>query len=144
MKAIEKTLAQRRFDEIILSTLPPGISLWLAWDLPHRVRARTDVPLTVITSRSGRRRRTTPYAERRRDDALASKCFKQCVGCPKGGCVMPAGLRSVELVQRFADALVRSIWRWVFGWLYTPGRSGYGATVVAHRRNLRGRCELGQ
>jgi len=52
MKAIEKTLAQRRFDEIILSTLPPGISRWLAWDLPHRVRARTDVPLTVITSRS--------------------------------------------------------------------------------------------
>jgi hypothetical protein len=51
MKAIEKTLAQRRFDEIILSTLPPGISRWLAWDLPHRVRTRTDVPLTVITSR---------------------------------------------------------------------------------------------
>jgi hypothetical protein len=26
MKAIEKTFAKRRFDEIILSTLPPGIS----------------------------------------------------------------------------------------------------------------------
>jgi MFS transporter, DHA1 family, multidrug resistance protein len=52
MKAIEKALAQRRFDEIILSTLPPGISRWLAWDLPHHVRAKTDVPLTVITSRS--------------------------------------------------------------------------------------------
>ena len=50
MKAIEKTLAQKRFDEIILSTLPPGISRWLAWDLPHRVRRRTDVPLTVITA----------------------------------------------------------------------------------------------
>jgi hypothetical protein len=25
-----KTLAQRRFDEIILSTLPPGISRWFA------------------------------------------------------------------------------------------------------------------
>jgi hypothetical protein len=50
MKAIEKCLAQRRFDEIILSTLPPGISRWLAWDLPHRVRRRTDVPLTVITA----------------------------------------------------------------------------------------------
>jgi hypothetical protein len=50
MKAIEKTLAQRRFDEIILSTLPPGISRWLAWDLPHRVRRRTDVPLTVIAA----------------------------------------------------------------------------------------------
>jgi hypothetical protein len=50
MKAIDKTLAQRRFDEIILSTLPPGISRWLAWDLPHRIRRRSDVPLTVITA----------------------------------------------------------------------------------------------
>ena len=48
MKAIEETLAQRQFDEIILSTMPPAISRWLAWDLPHRVRRRTDVPLTVI------------------------------------------------------------------------------------------------
>ena len=48
MKAIEMTLAQRRFDEILLSTLPPGISRWLAWDLPHRLRRKTSVPLTVI------------------------------------------------------------------------------------------------
>jgi hypothetical protein len=60
MKAIEKTLAQRRFDEIILSTLPPGISRWLAWDLPHRIRARTDVPLTVITSRIRAGERSRP------------------------------------------------------------------------------------
>jgi MFS transporter, DHA1 family, multidrug resistance protein len=51
MKAIEKTLTQWRFDEIILSTLPPGISRWLAWDLPHRVRRKTSVPLTVIPHR---------------------------------------------------------------------------------------------
>jgi hypothetical protein len=50
MKAIEKTLAQQQFDEIILSTLPPGASRWLALDLPHRVRRRTDVPLTVLTT----------------------------------------------------------------------------------------------
>ena len=49
MKAIEMTLAQRRFDEILLSTLPPGISRWLAWDLPHRLRRKTSVPLSVIT-----------------------------------------------------------------------------------------------
>src|SRR6476469_2692588 len=30
VKAIENTLPQRAFDEIILSTLPPGISRWLA------------------------------------------------------------------------------------------------------------------
>jgi MFS transporter, DHA1 family, multidrug resistance protein len=62
MKAIEETLAQRRFDEIILSTLPPGISRWLAWDLPHRVRRRTDVPLTVIAAPSSISERSRPLA----------------------------------------------------------------------------------
>ena len=50
MKAIAKAVAQRRFDEIILSTLPPGVSRWLAMDLPHRVRRKFHVPLTVITA----------------------------------------------------------------------------------------------
>jgi nucleotide-binding universal stress UspA family protein len=49
MVAIEKAVAQRQFDEIILSTLAPGISRWLAMDLPHRVRRKITVPLTVIT-----------------------------------------------------------------------------------------------
>jgi GABA permease len=50
MKAIAKAVAQRRFDEIILSTLPPGVSRWLALDLPHRVKRKFHVPLTVITA----------------------------------------------------------------------------------------------
>jgi hypothetical protein len=50
MAAIEQAVAQRQFDEIILSTLPPGISRWLAMDLPHRVRRKIDIPLTVITA----------------------------------------------------------------------------------------------
>jgi hypothetical protein len=50
MKAIESAVAQRRFDEIILSTLPPGLSRWLALDLPHRVKRKISVPLTVITA----------------------------------------------------------------------------------------------
>ena len=49
--AIEKAVAEQKFDEIILSTLPPGASRWLALDLPHRVRRKVDVPLTVITAR---------------------------------------------------------------------------------------------
>ena len=53
LRAIKNVLATRGFDEIILSTLPPGISRWLAWDLPRRLRRRTDVPLTVITTRDG-------------------------------------------------------------------------------------------
>ena len=51
MVAIENAVAEQQFDEIILSTLPPGISRWLALDLPHRVRRKFDVPLTVITAR---------------------------------------------------------------------------------------------
>jgi hypothetical protein len=50
MKAIDNAIARQRFDEIILSTLPPGISRWLSWDLPRRIRRRTDIPLTVVTS----------------------------------------------------------------------------------------------
>jgi hypothetical protein len=50
MKAIENAVAQQRFDEIILSTLPPRVSRWLALDLPHRVKRKIDVPLTVITA----------------------------------------------------------------------------------------------
>jgi GABA permease len=50
MKAIEKAVEQRRFDEIILSTLPPGVSRWLALDLPRRIKRKFHVPLTVITA----------------------------------------------------------------------------------------------
>lgn len=50
MVAIEKAVAQQQFDEIILSTLPPGVSRWLAMDLPHRVRRKTNLPLAVIPS----------------------------------------------------------------------------------------------
>jgi hypothetical protein len=32
-KAVRTALAQRSFDEIILSTLPPSVSRWLACDL---------------------------------------------------------------------------------------------------------------
>ena len=48
--AIEKALAEQELDEVILSTLPPGISRWLALDLPHRVKRRCGLPLTVISA----------------------------------------------------------------------------------------------
>ena len=39
------------FNEIILSTLPPGISRWLRQDLPHRIQRTWAVPLTVVVAR---------------------------------------------------------------------------------------------
>ena len=35
-------------DELILSTLPAGISRWLGMDLPKRLTRITDVPITVV------------------------------------------------------------------------------------------------
>jgi hypothetical protein len=36
------------FDEIILSTLPPGTSRWLKQDLPHRLERRYGIPVTHV------------------------------------------------------------------------------------------------
>jgi hypothetical protein len=36
------------FDEIILSTLPPGASRWLKQDLPHRLERRYGIPVTHV------------------------------------------------------------------------------------------------
>ena len=41
-------LRRERFDEVILSTLPPGISRWLRLDLISRVERAVDVPVTHV------------------------------------------------------------------------------------------------
>ena len=38
------------FDEIILSTLPPGLSRWLRGDLPHRIHRAFNLPLSTVTA----------------------------------------------------------------------------------------------
>jgi len=40
------------FDEIIVSTLPPGVSRWLRQDLPHRISRTFELPTTTITVRA--------------------------------------------------------------------------------------------
>jgi hypothetical protein len=48
MDAIEELLHDRgEFDELIISTLPPGVSRWLHADLPHRVR-HLGLPVTMV------------------------------------------------------------------------------------------------
>jgi hypothetical protein len=46
LTAIADALRDEEFDEIVLSTLPPGSSRWLAQDLPRRVRRISSLPLT--------------------------------------------------------------------------------------------------
>jgi hypothetical protein len=52
MDAIEETLHDGDFDEIILSTLPRPVSRWLHLDLPHRV-AHLGLPLTTVVAQEG-------------------------------------------------------------------------------------------
>ena len=49
MDAIEETLRDADFDEIILFTAPHRIERWLHVDLPHRV-AHLGLPVTTVTS----------------------------------------------------------------------------------------------
>jgi hypothetical protein len=46
--AIEDALRKDEFDEVILSTLPPGMSRWLKLDLPHRVERSCNLPVTHL------------------------------------------------------------------------------------------------
>lgn len=39
-----------RFDEILLFTLPPGLSRWLRQDLPHRAQRRFGIPVTHVVA----------------------------------------------------------------------------------------------
>jgi len=48
LRAISDLLGRRQFDEIILSTLPPGLSRWLRWDLPARVQRKFRLPVTHV------------------------------------------------------------------------------------------------
>lgn len=53
MKAIQEVLDRRSYDEIIVSTLPSGVSRWLRQDLPHKVERKFHLPVTVVTAGQG-------------------------------------------------------------------------------------------
>jgi hypothetical protein len=61
MDAIEETLHEEDFDEIILSTLPPHASRWLHMDLPSRV-AHLGLPLTLVVAEELRPSQAGPAA----------------------------------------------------------------------------------
>jgi hypothetical protein len=48
--AVQDEVNFTEYDEIIVSTLPGGISKWLKLDLPHRVERVTGKPVTHVTA----------------------------------------------------------------------------------------------
>lgn len=52
LEATREVLERQSFDEVIVSTLPSGLSRWLKMDLPHRVARLTDAPVTTVEAES--------------------------------------------------------------------------------------------
>jgi hypothetical protein len=46
--AVQDAMRARHVDEVILSTLPVGISRWLGQDVPSRLRGAVRVPVAVV------------------------------------------------------------------------------------------------
>jgi hypothetical protein len=51
LDAMAKTLTDRRFDEIIMATLPRRVSRWLGADLPRQAERRFQLPVTTIVTK---------------------------------------------------------------------------------------------
>jgi hypothetical protein len=50
LAAAGDVLGSEKFDEVVVSTLPRGVSRWLRLSLPHRLRRLTDLPVTHVTA----------------------------------------------------------------------------------------------
>lgn len=50
VEAAEGGVRGRDVDEIILSTLPPGISRWIGQNVPSRLKGAVTVQVTVMTT----------------------------------------------------------------------------------------------
>jgi hypothetical protein len=64
LDAVRSALAAAAYDEVVLCTLPRGLSRWLRDDLVTAVRAATDVPVRHVTAPAGRPDRLTTTAVR--------------------------------------------------------------------------------
>ena len=59
--AVADNFDPRKHDEIVIATLPTGVSKWLQVDLPHRVERATDVKVTHVVAEP---QRAEPRTER--------------------------------------------------------------------------------
>jgi hypothetical protein len=50
IEAVEDAIRGHQVDEILLSTLPSGISRWLGQDVPTRLKGSVMVPVVVLTA----------------------------------------------------------------------------------------------
>lgn len=51
--AVQEVWDPRRFDEILVATLPAGVSHWLSIDLPQRIGRCTGAPVSHVVASEG-------------------------------------------------------------------------------------------
>jgi len=67
MLAIEDALREHGpFDEIVISTLPSGLSTWLKIDLPHRAEAAFELRVSHVIGAAEPAMAPTPHARKHR------------------------------------------------------------------------------
>jgi hypothetical protein len=69
--AVFETWDPKRFDEVIVSTLPGAASKWLEVDLPHRVARHTGVTVRHVLARERRQTEAEPVPTRESPGVLA-------------------------------------------------------------------------
>lgn len=60
--AVADELQARRYDEVVVSTLPAGVSRWLRLSLAQRARRMTKLPVTHVTASEARSQGVDPAA----------------------------------------------------------------------------------
>jgi hypothetical protein len=55
ISAVTDEFDPQKYDEIVISTLPTGVSKWLQVDLPHRLERTTGVPVAHVVAEPQRR-----------------------------------------------------------------------------------------
>jgi uncharacterized protein len=114
--AVRHALLRERFDEVLLCTLPRGLSRWLRRDVVDRVRELTDLPVVHLTAPAG-------LPTRMREVAVRLTIF---VGERDRRGSHPL---YTEIVHRARDAGLA-------GATVIRGLEGFGASQVVHTARL--------
>lgn len=64
LAAVRDEFDPHRYDEIVVATLPTGVSKWLQVDLPHRVESATDAKVTHVVAEPQKAEPRTERVER--------------------------------------------------------------------------------
>lgn len=64
VRAVRDALRSESVDEIVLATLPPGVSRWLGQDVVHRLRRAVHVPVTHVVCTQREVVASTPISKR--------------------------------------------------------------------------------